>query len=247
MELFFDPLSKAPITQIVLLEGQTTVVGIKKAKLGPPDGVIITHRNMRIAVCIQVVKLRSSKHALDGNYDLENVVRDTMPVETADTIFFQISGMSAGTTALDATFSQKSSTEPYAMSIPITVIANKKSLNLGASFGALWDAHPYNNPPPFLNQTRFKFQLCDTDPEQAHSCMIRFCTTLKRAGVGLHGFPPTNRCRKSGPEHSHHFFWPYDFEKWHGATDAYVWEAKPFQPEPMPGLAAYWFVSGSKG
>ena len=78
-------------------------------------------------------------------------------------------------------------------------------------------------------------------------CMVRFCTMLEKSGVSVRGlFGP--KCGLPGKEHAFHFINPYDFEKWQGLKQAYSWEAKPpFQAEPMPGIAAYYFTRGRRG
>ena len=53
---------------------------------------------------------------------------------------------------------------------------------------------------------------------------------------------------KKEKEHNYHFINPYDFENWKKPELGYFWEAKPpFQPEPMPGLAAYHFTHKRRG
>jgi hypothetical protein len=70
---------------------------------------------------------------------------------------------------------------------------------------------------------------------------------LEKSGVSVRGlFGP--KCGLPGKEHAFHFINPYDFEKWQGLKQAYSWEAKPpFQAEPMPGIAAYYFTRGRRG
>jgi hypothetical protein len=77
--------------------------------------------------------------------------------------------------------------------------------------------------------------------------MVRFCTTLDKSGVIVSGLQG-NKCGLPGREHQHHFVNPYDFEKWKGLKNGYIWEAKPpLQPELMPGIAAFYFTIGKRG
>src|SRR5271154_5589067 len=138
MEPFLDPLNRAPVTQILIREGQTRVIAIKKPKLGPPDGVIVASLNSNIAFCHQVARLRKSKSAYDGEYDLLKVAQDTLPVQVGDNIYFQISGRSGGTTSIEARLRDKPGGDRYAQSIPTTVVPAAHNLPLGASFDALW-------------------------------------------------------------------------------------------------------------
>jgi hypothetical protein len=79
--------------------------------------------------------------------------------------------------------------------------------------------------------------------------MIKFCHALSRSGISLTGLK-NNRCGKHRTNHDHvdHFVNPYDFEDWKGRKDnCYAWEAKPYQREPMPGLAAFNFIQNKQG
>jgi hypothetical protein len=81
--------------------------------------------------------------------------------------------------------------------------------------------------------------------QQLHDSVLH---NFKRGEVNLHGLPEWFKCGKPGAEHAHHFTWPYDFEEWRGVKDAFVWEVKPpYQPEPMPGFAAYFFCRWQAG
>jgi hypothetical protein len=255
MESFFDPISKKPITQIQVLEGETKILGIRKFNLGPPPEVIVKCLDPAIAYWCQVCKLNKKKEAYIDHFDLIEVSQDTKPLELANTFYFQICGTSAGTTTLTATFLNKpNNADPYAVSLPISVKPNSKILRFvrepsspkssntrpPLSFDDLWSVHPYNRSSKY----EFDSEQCSAVPHMG--CMIRFCTTLNRAGVslkGLHG----HHCPLKDPSHAHHFTYAYDFETWKGVGDAYVWEATPFQPEPMPGIAAFTFVAGKKG
>ena len=77
--------------------------------------------------------------------------------------------------------------------------------------------------------------------------MIRFCAALSHSKVSFQGLVG-EKCGLRGPGHQFHWVNPYDFERWRGTRNAYVWEAHPpFQPEPMPGIAAMTFMQGRTG
>jgi hypothetical protein len=111
-------------------------------------------------------------------------------------------------------------------------------------FDTLWRNHPLNP-----NQPGGPVDYpCDGKVLGHMQCMVRFSTALERSGVSFAGLSGS-KCDLPGAKHVNHFSNPYDFEKWSIASStSYVWEAKkPFQLEPMPGLAAFWFVLRRQG
>ena len=177
-----------------------------------------------------------------------------VPVEYHHLFFFQIIGRAAGRTELTAVAAKTKA--PVADPVPITVTADKRRLSFTPepgfsppTFDLLWKNHPLLGNVP----DQFPCKIRDRDgfrlPNGHNQCMVRLCTALERSGVSFSGLRSASMCHLKGDEHRHHFLNPYDFEFWKkSAGSHYVWEAKPpFQPEPMPGLAAFTFMLNRKG
>jgi hypothetical protein len=264
VESFLDVSSDHAVAQISLKQGETRVVRLKKFDAGQPvDGhpglylhpkVVVSCENPSVAFCFHVSKLGHNKKAYDDHYDVNQV--DTALVEKDGFYYFQICGKQAGTTQLTAVnFSQAGSSGAFASSIPVSVSENKKRLYLhpNVPFSSLWDKHPLRNPnykAPAYTDPKDKTGMHQRRSHPCpingfEQCMVRVCTALTEAGVSLNGLTGWH-CPGAGSLHKHHFVQPYDFPKWQRSS-FYVWEAKPHQPEPMPGMAAWAFMLGRKG
>lgn len=236
MESFTDVTTRQPITSIALAEGETKVVRLKQPKPGG-GGVSAYCRDSKVAAGDPVKRLQdTSKHSL--NADSVNTAGyysysiPTAEVTDGGDTLVQITGVSAGKTELVARQNTLTFTA-YANPVQVTVTANPKRLSLGVLFSKLWASHPFIAGNPHDHDDK----RCD------FNCMMRFCDTLNRAGVSLKGLTG-GKCGRSGDAgHGHHFANPYDFEKWKPLSQAHVWQAvKPFQAEPMPGVAALNFI-----
>jgi hypothetical protein len=243
MEAFFDPHTNKPVTQISLAEGETKVLGLKKFQ---PDEVDVDCPDLSVATCLHACHSNdSTKKSYNDNYNLYTVGTDTTPVELKGSIFFQISGDTPGRTQLTARFRLNPSSS-YASPMPVTVTESKKRIAFvpAVGFDVLWRNHPLNPANAALYED--PNHPC-THAHLVGQCMVRFCTALNMSGVNLHGLHG-KKCGIAGNEHQHHFINPYDFEPWKGVKHGYVWEAKPpYQREPMPGFAAYFFTKRRRG
>lgn len=231
MEPFFDPKSKQPATTVMIPEGGTTVLGLKRPQHG--DEIQAQCADPRIAWCDGVCKLALNKTAY-------NSASDTDEISTAeiskDTRYVQVVGLRAGETTVKGWY--KSTWKDYASPVKIIVKENRKARILPSKvlFSELWNKHPLVTSPPENNPCK------EGSSWLGGQCMIRFCTALHANGVDLRWLPAKRRCGQ-GAGHEHHYFDPYDFERYKGLKEAYVWEAKgPLQAEPMPGMAALSFM-----
>jgi Type VI secretion system (T6SS), amidase effector protein 4 len=251
MEAFFDPDTKQPVQQIEVREGVTKILGLKKFAIGE---VAVRTGDYKVGLVDMVIRLKDkSKLSYDRRAahlpeqpDQHQVAADSEVVESNGAFYFQICGNGSGTTELTARFTKPQGSPAYASPVTITVTKNAKLLDLGAPFTKLWHHHPYNP----VNKELYKADRdrpCPTTKWVVGQCMVRFCTALHKGNVNTTGLS-VNRCGLPGPEHQHHFIDPYDFEKWKGVGQAYVFEAKPpLQVEPMPGIAAYYFTMNRTG
>lgn len=246
MEAFFDVKTNKPVDQIDMAQGETRILGLPQFNL---NTVTVRAKDSKIVFVQNVIQLNQPKIAYNNRYDLQEVVSDSTLVVSKNSLYFQLAGNQSGTTELIAYFINNAGVA-YARPVSVNVKENKKLLNLSPSvpFDTLWNNHPLK---PGLNR----------DPKPCHKsgdslvgqCMIRFCTALERSGISVKRLQQlgADRCsfHREGGEHSYHFINPYDFEtKWPGLKQAYSWEAnRPFQPEPMPGLAAYSFMLNRRG
>lgn len=235
MESFTDVDTRRPVDSISLAEGETKVVRLKKPPPGG-NGVSAYCRDNAVAAGDTVQQLQDAgKHSLNAPPNTDGYYSYRIPVgevtDGGDTLV-QVTGVSAGTTELLARQNTLTYTA-YAKPVAVTVKANPKRLSLGVLFDKLWASHPFNAGNPHdHDDTRCNF-----------NCMMRFCDTLKRAGVSLDGLKGYKCGRGTEAGHTHHFNNPYDFEQWKPLSQAYVWKAaKPFQAEPMPGVAALRFM-----
>jgi len=252
MEQFLDATTHKPLATITLAEGETRIVAVKKFALGKPPSVVVLTRKPSVAICHQV------SHLLDPTklkYDTDRAAKwssigsfgdELVTVERNGLYFFQIAGQTAGTTELSAAFT-KSGQGDYAATLPVTVTPTKNTpiMIAPASFNTIWANHPMNHGYPGQNGESLN-KPCDQAKWLVGQCMVRFCTALNRSGAtltGLHG----NRCGIAGKGHAHHFVNPYDFSTWQHTKPHFVWEAKPLQPEPMPGIAAFWYMMQKQG
>jgi hypothetical protein len=246
METFFDPDTQQPVQQLALPEGGTKILGLKTFS---GNDVAVRTGDYKIAYSDMVIHLNdTTKKKYDelDERDQHKVAKDTTRIETNGSFFVQIGGNNAGTTELTARFTTQGSAV-YASPVTITVTANKKQLSLGKHFDELWRYHPLVPPNNKLYNPEHPDKVCPKSTWLAGQCMIRFSIALQKGGVTLNGLS-VNKCGQPGKDHQHHYINPYDFEQWKGLQQAYVWEAKlPLQPEPMPGIAAYYFTMGRRG
>ncbi len=255
MERFFDVKTGQAVDQIELRQGETRILGLAKFTVGD---VAVRTGNFGTAYVDHVIKLNdATKKSYDKHYNLHEVAGDTKPLVIKDAYFFQVGGNNPGSTELTARFTKSASNAAYASTVTIKVTENKKYLGLQSAkpFDILWRNHPYNPVNAAQYQFRDKKGGIHEDPgHPCHQstwlegqCMIRFVQMLIKSGVGLRGLQGEN-CRLGGKEHQNHFINPYDFERWQGTSQAYVWETKGLhQPEPMPGIAAYYFTLNRRG
>lgn len=240
------------MSRVEIKVGQTRVFALKKYPLGPPPDVIVSTSNPDTAFCFQCVSLKDPTKKAYIDKPMSALNNEMVPIVVGDSYFFQICGKTAGTVELTA--SQRGAQPPYANPVRITVVANARTLPLGTSFDTLWRNHPLQTSngdihfpcegdqpkksPPGENPPLFKMQ-----------CMVRLCWSLERSKVDLSGMRGFTACRCKGPEHRFHFSNPYEFPQWSlAAGQGYDWVASPpLAPEPMPGLAAFWFVRNRTG
>lgn len=237
MEFFTDVVTRQPVKSLTLAEGETKVLRLKKPAPGASEVSTYCQDN-GVAAGDRVVRLQDpTKHSLnadavhtDGYYSYRI---PTIEVTDGDSFLVQVTGVAAGQTELIARLNTLAFTA-YAHPVPVTVTSRLRRLSFGVLFADLWRNHPYSRNP--------HIRVCD-GPAGAGQCMMRFCDTLKECTVSLKGLTG-DKCGKSWVAgHLHHFSNPYDFEKWKPLSMAHVWKAaKPFQPEPMPGVAALRFI-----
>jgi hypothetical protein len=240
MEQFIDPVTRRPVTQLVLAAGQTKVVAVKKFAMGTPPSVLVLCKDPRTAFCHQVSRLADPTKLKYIDWKISDFTNEMKPLERDGLFFFQICGYAPGSTELTAPFSNPTSgSAPYASSLTVEVTPSlARPLTLApVPFDTLWRNHPYN---PLSGM----WQSCSAK-WLGGQCMIRFCTVLKRSGGSFAGLTG-HRCGV-GKDHGHHFIDPYDFSKWKRGTPHFIWEANRFQPEPMPGIAAMLFMAQKKG
>jgi hypothetical protein len=255
MEKFFDVRNNQPVEQIEVAQGETKILGIRKFNL---KEVAVRTGDFKIAFVDMVIHLKDqTKKTYNDHYNIHEVAADTMPVESNNAFYFQVCGNGNGTTELTARFTNNRNADSYASPVSIKVKENKKLLTLSPTkpFDVLWANHPLNPANSKLYRVSLPNGAFKEDAEHpchesswlVGQCMVRFCTMLEKSGVGIHGLFG-NKCGRPGKDHNYHFVNPYDFEKWQGLKQAYSWEAKPpFQPEPMPGIAAYYFTRERRG
>ncbi|MEJ1161153.1 T6SS effector amidase Tae4 family protein [Prosthecomicrobium sp. N25] len=252
MEAFFDPATGRPVETLDIKQGETRILGVKKFTIGE---VAYRTDDFKTAFVDLVIHLRKPKVKYDDHYNLHEVASDSVPVEQKGHYFFQICGNNPGTTQFVA--NRIAGNTPYARPVSIRVAADPKLLVFHPSmpFDVLWANHPLNPANRTLYPRKKPDEFDDYDPSHpcqeakwlAGQCMVRFCVMLEKSGItfdGLHG----GKCGIGGKQHFHHFVNPYDFESWKGLKRAYVFEAKPpYRPEPMPGIAAYYFCWQRRG
>jgi hypothetical protein len=237
MEAFFDPGTKKPVQQIDVPEGGTKILGLKKFTLGD---VAVRTGDYKIGLVDMVIRLKdATKKSYDNNYNQHAVAADTNPVIVNDTLFFQVLGNNAGSTELSARFTKTPGSPAYAPPVTINVTPNKKRLVLfpNMPFTTLWANHPFNPPNRHLYKGDPNHP-CATSTWMLGQCMIRFCTALEKGSVNLDGLSrvTNQKCNLPGKEHKYHYFNPYDFERWKGLKDAYVFEASsPCSSNPCQG------------
>lgn len=251
MEAFVDPQSRQPVRQITLAEGETKVVGLKKFAGAPPQSVLVQCGDFATAFCHPVVHLRDEtklSYAVgDGERRMSVFMSEMVNVEQSGFVFYQICGHKAGATDLKAQLTPAPpASAQYAPSIPVVVTQTAvKSISFPpgmapSQFDTIWKNHPYadEDHPNHKPCKEGKFE----------QCMVRFSTALKDSNVSFAGARGAT-CGVQALGHSHHFYNPYQFPQWQqGAARHHVWEAsKPLQAEPMPGLAAFFFMVGRKG
>src|SRR5262245_51151885 len=230
MEAFVDPDTKRPVQQIDVAEGGTKLLGLKKFTIGD---VAVRTGDYTTAFVDMVLRLKDpSKASYDGRArhvpqpDQHAVAADPNPTIVNDTFFFQVLGNNRGSTELTARFTKVPAA--YAPSVTINVTPNRKRLVLfpNMPFSALWANHPRNPPNRSLYEDFEK--PCKPSNWLEGQCMIRLCAALERGGITLDGLAgvTNKRCNLPGKPHQHHYFDPYDFERWKGVMDAYVFEAK---------------------
>jgi hypothetical protein len=246
MEAFFDPKNNKPVDQIEVKQGETKVIGLRKFNL---NDVAVRSQDFKVAFCDKAIQLKDkTKKAYNNHYNLNEVVNDTAAVESHNSLYFQICGNGSGSTEVTARFTNNAGSVAYANPVAVKVTENKKRLNMtpAVPFDTLWTNHPLNP------QNR---GLYNDDPEHpchqstwlVGQCMVRFCTALDKSGISIDGLVG-RKCGLGGRDHKYHFIDPNDFERWKGLRDGYAWEAKaPLQPEPMPGIAAYYFTMSRRG
>ena len=250
METFVD-VTRRPVSQIDIAVGETKILGLKKFNLGIPPSVVVFIQNPEIAFCFQVVHLKdTSKKSYNDLFAISRFSDQFVPVERGDLFFFQICGKAAGQIELIANHHATGPPyAPYAQPVSITVKPNLKRLYLPAAknnsvpdFNTLWQNHPLN---PIH---RVDYPCNQGGPPLGHmQCMVRLCVALEKSGVSFAGIFGTS-CKLKGANHARHFSHPYEFETWPWAKGrCYVWKTSPDSPEPMPGLAAFWFVRQKQG
>jgi type VI secretion system (T6SS) effector Tae4 (amidase) len=257
--VFADP----PVGQIMLNEGETKILALKTpgsfnvAQL-PYSPFWVTSSDWSVAICQFVWRLKDKTkvHYLD-NYNYDSVMSDAellvSTVGSQQFVFVQILGIGRGACRLSTTSSS------YAQPVTITVLESKKLLTLtpGAPFTQLWANHPLNtSPPAYRNPLSADYDHCDKqidpDPKHKEDCMTRLCMALKHSGIDLSGLRGKKTCSGAPPlpippKHAHHFVNSDDFETWQTTNNAYVFRRSSAQPEPMPGLAALWYMQGKTG
>jgi hypothetical protein len=245
MERFFDVSSSQPVDQVEVAQGETRILGLRKFN---GNDVAVRTQDFKVAFVDKVIRLKDpTKKAYDNQYNLHEVAANTTSLEVNGSLYFQICGNGSGTTELTARFTGSQSPAPYASPISIKVKENKKLLALfpAKSFDVLWSNHPLN--PANSRLYTDPSHPCHESTWLVGQCMVRFGTMLEKSGVGVRGLVG-GKCGRPGQAHSYHFINPYDFETWQGLKQGYAWEAKPpFQAEPMPGIAAYYFVLQKRG
>lgn len=246
METFVDVKTGQPLNRIEVQEGTTRIVGLKKFALGTPPSVIVQCSDGNTAISHDVSHLGDTtkhKYSADENINMASFANEIVHLERSGLFFFQILGMQVGTTELTAGF-PGGGTTPYATPIQIVVTPNRKTLFLGRPFNDLWMNHPmalgHRHP-------------CNKMPwAPKGQCMVRFCIALEKSKVDLTpmlSFAAKRRCDGGwkDPAHRFHFVNPYDFANWQGPNTRYEWTASKDVPEPMPGMAAFWFMVRKKG
>jgi len=245
-----------PISDITLEVGKTKIVALKKYSPGPPPSVIVSTTDLNIAACVQVVRLRDSSKKRYINQNLSFVINDSTPVEVGGSYLYQICANRPGTVELRAV---RSNGAPYATPVRVNVTEKvRKVLSLGVPFVTLWHNHPLHAHNKTLNypcggdSTRRGY---DPDRPGANyplynmQCMTRLCWALRKSNVSLAGMRGFTACRIKQSGHQDHFSDPYDFPYWGPAKGkGFSWTAwRPYALEPMPGIAAFWFVMNRTG
>jgi hypothetical protein len=249
MEQFTNPDTQQPLLGITLAEGETRIVALKKFALGNPPAVVVLSKKPDVAICHQVSHLLDpTKQKYDHWSNIGAFTDELVPVERNGLYFFQIAGQKAGTTELNAPF-MRGGTTPYAAPLTVTITAttNQPITLAPVPFTTLWTNHPRNPLYPGQNGLPLEHPCKESGDSLVGQCMVRFCTMLERSGASFTGLTGET-CRQRGADHAHHFINPYDFAKWKRSNAHFVWQAKsPLQPEPMPGIAAFWFLAQKQG
>ena len=244
-----------PVSRIEIKVGETKIFALKKYNLGPPPDVVVSTPNPDTAFCFQVVKLKDPTKKSYIDKKMSDLNNEMVPVEINNFYFFQICGKATGT--VDLTANQRATTPPYttyANPVKISVVAAPKGLLLGVPFATLWRNHPLQAANgrisyPCEGDERNKNPPGKNPPLYNMQCMVRLCWALEKSGVNLLGMSHFTACRLKGSQHKFHFSHPYEFPNWALARgQSYDWIASnPYAPEPMPGLAAFWFVRNRTG
>jgi hypothetical protein len=246
MEPFFDPKTQQPVARLELAEGETKILGLKKYQ---GNEVAVRTGDYKIAYCDRVIQLKDkTKKSYNDHYDLDEVAASTTPVEVKGAIFFQVGGNGKGATQLTARYTNVPGAVSYAQPVDIEVAENRKRLVLlpARQFDTLWANHPLN-PRNRALYNDDPSHPCGKSKWLVGQCMVRFCTALDVSGINLDGLRG-KKCGLGGRPHKYHFIDPNDFEKWKGLKDGYAWEARPpYQAEPMPGIAAFYFTLSRRG
>ena len=246
-----------PVTNITLKVGETKILGLRKFNVGPPPDVVVQTSNTEVAFVFQCGHLKDRTKERYTDKTVSDMINETAPVELHGFFFFQITGKKQGAARLDAT---QRGGGAYAASVMVIVEPNPKALSLGAAFATLWNNHPLQTANgkihyPCVGNDRNKDFAGHNPPLFNMQCMVRLCWALDKSGVDLSGMRGFTSCFTADPhlrkkrEHRHHFSDPNDFSHWSKAIGkSYDFNARPpFAPEPMPGLAAFWFVQGRTG
>ena len=247
------------VSSLEVKVGQTKIVALKKYNLGPPPEVIVSIANPETAFCFQVSKLKDPTKKRYDDKHMSDLNDQLLPVEVKGYYLFQICGKKPGSVELTANQRGPGSTfTPYATPLKISVTEDKKLLNVGTSFANLWRNHPLHSSNgnlhyPCQGDGKSKNAPGHIAPLFNMQCMVRLCWALEKSGVNLSGMSSFTSCRlahgKHGlKDHTNHFSNPYDFPSWNPAKGQhYTWSASANAPEPMPGLAAFWFCMNRTG
>jgi hypothetical protein len=125
MEKFFDVLNNKPVDQIEVQQGETKILGLRKFN---SKDVAVRTGDFEIAFVDMSIHLNDqTKKKYDKQNDVHEVAADTVPVESNNSLYFQICGNGPGTTELTARFrNNPSNADSYASPVSIKVKESKK-------------------------------------------------------------------------------------------------------------------------